>query len=174
MCLTKFCRIAAGKCLGLVLIVTASRREPGMAMPDQPLTLAKLEAYLARRRQRTNFPPAIDTVYDEQMSSYRLEVMESGILRAIIVYNVFLPLHFLLLPRTAIIALLLHLGVITPAIFAVGWLYRVLHRQALREAAAAIIPWLVVTQIMFIYSLNRGEIADHYQYLAIMIVIYSM
>lgn len=173
MCLTKFYRIAAGKCLGLLLIVTASRREPGMAMPDQPLTLAKLEAYLARKHQRTNFPPAIETVYDEQMSSYRLEVMESGILRAIIVYNVFLPLHFLLLPRTAIIALLLHLGVITPAIFAVGWLYRVLHRQVLREAAAAIIPWLMVTQIMFIYSLNRGEIADHYQYLAIMIVIYS-
>jgi hypothetical protein len=81
--------------------------------------------------------------------------MESGILRAIIVYNVFLPLHFLLLPRTAIIALLLHLGVITPAIFAVGWLYRVLHRQVLREAAAAIIPWLMVVQIMLIYSLNR-------------------
>jgi diguanylate cyclase (GGDEF)-like protein len=82
-------------------------------------------------------------------------------------------LHFLLLPRTAIIALLLHLGVITPAIFAVRWLYRVLHGQVLREAAAAIIPWLMVMQIMFIYSLNRGEIADHYQYLAIMIVIYS-
>jgi diguanylate cyclase (GGDEF)-like protein len=31
----------------------------------------------------------------------------------------------------------------------------------------------MVMQIMFIYSLNRGEIADHYQYLAIMIVIYS-
>jgi hypothetical protein len=71
MCLTKFYRIAAGKCLGLLLIVTASRREPGMAMPDQPLTLAKLEAYLARKHQRTNFPPAIETVYDEQMSSYR-------------------------------------------------------------------------------------------------------
>jgi hypothetical protein len=117
-----------------------------MAMPDQPLTLATLEAYLAQKHQRASFPPAIETVYDEQMSSYRLEVMESGILRAIIVYNVFLPLHFLVLPRTAIIALLLHLGVITPAIFAVGWLYRVLHRQVLRQAAAAIIPWLMVTR----------------------------
>jgi diguanylate cyclase (GGDEF)-like protein len=144
-----------------------------MAMSDQPLTLAMLDAYLAQKHQRPRFPPAIEAVYNEQMSSYRLEVMEHGILRAIIVYNVFLPIHFLLLPRTAIIALLLHLGVITPAIFGVGWLYRILHRQVLRDAAAAIIPWLMVTQIMFIYSLNRGEIADHYQYLAIMVVIYS-
>jgi diguanylate cyclase (GGDEF)-like protein len=142
-------------------------------MSDQPLTLPVLDAYLAEKSERRAFPPAIEAVYSEQMSSYRLEVMEKGILRAVIIYNAFLPVHFLLLPRTAIIALLLHLGVITPAIFGVGWLYRRLDRQVLREAAAAIIPLLMVAQIMFIYSLNRGEIADHYQYLAIMLVIYS-
>jgi hypothetical protein len=142
-------------------------------MPDQPLTLPVLDAYLAEKSERMAFPPAIETVYNEQTSSYRLEVMEKGILRAVIIYNAFLPVHFLLLPRTAIVALLLHLGVITPAIFGVGWLYRRLDRQVLREAAAAIVPLLMVTQIMFIYSLNRGEIADHYQYLAIMLVIYS-
>jgi len=38
--------------------------------------------------------------------------MEKGILRAIIVYNAFLPVQFLLLPRTAPLALALHLGLI--------------------------------------------------------------
>jgi hypothetical protein len=54
------------------------------------------------------------------MSPYRLQVMEKGILRAIIVYNAFLPVQFLLLPRTAPLALALHLGLITPAILLVG------------------------------------------------------
>ncbi len=142
-------------------------------MSGQPVTLPVLDAYLAAPHQRMTFPPAIEAVYDEQMSPYRLQVMEKGILRAIIVYNAFLPIHFLLLPRTAMLALTLHLGLITPAILLVGWLYRKINSQLLREVAAAIVPFMMVAQIMFIYSLNRGEIADHYQYLAIMIVIYS-
>jgi len=77
------------------------------------------------------------------------------------------------LPRTTPLALALHLGLITPAILLVGWLYHKINSQLLREVAAAIIPLMMVAQIMLIYSLNRGEIADHYQYLAIMIVIYS-
>jgi predicted signal transduction protein with EAL and GGDEF domain len=77
------------------------------------------------------------------------------------------------LPRTTPLALALHLGLITPAILLVGWLYHKITSQLLREVAAAIIPLMMVAQIMLIYSLNRGEIADHYQYLAIMIVIYS-
>jgi predicted signal transduction protein with EAL and GGDEF domain len=77
------------------------------------------------------------------------------------------------LPRTTPLALALHLGLITPAILLVGWLYHRITSQLLREVAAAIIPLMMVAQIMLIYSLNRGEIADHYQYLAIMIVIYS-
>lgn len=132
-----------------------------------------LDAYLATNPQRIAFPPAIEAVYDEQMSSYRLEVMEKRVVRAIIIYNAFLPVHFLLLPGTAWIAVALHVGVIMPAIFVVGWLYRKIGRQLAREAAAAVIPFMMMAQIMFIYSLNRGEIADHYQYLAIMIVIYS-
>jgi len=54
--------------------------------------------------------------------------MEKGILRAIIVYNAFLPVQFLLLPRTTPLALALHLGLITPAILLVGWLYHKITR----------------------------------------------
>lgn len=132
-----------------------------------------LDAYLAAGQERMAFPPAIEAVYAEQMSRYRLTVMEKGALRAIVVYNAFLPVDFLLLPRTGSIALALHLGLITPAIIIIGWLYHKMTSPLMREAAAAIIPFMMVAQIMFIYWLNQGEIADHYQYLAIMIVIYS-
>lgn len=142
-------------------------------MPGQRLSLPMLDAYLAKDHARLAFPPPIEAVYDEQLSSYRLQVMEKGILRAVLVYNAFLPIHFLLLPGTAYLALLLHLGVVTPAIFLIGSLYPRMTSHRLREAAAVVIPVMMVAQIMFIYSLNSGEVADHYQYLAIMIVIYS-
>ena len=142
-------------------------------MSAPSLTLPMLDAYLAARPERMAFPPAIEAVYEQQMSPYRLKVMEKGILRAVLVYNAFLPVDFLLLPHTAPLAVALHLGLITPAIFLIGWLYHKIASQLARETVAAIIPFMMVAQIMCIYVLNRGEIADHYQYLAIMIVIYS-
>lgn len=142
-------------------------------MLDASVTLRALDAFLAAKPERMTFPPAIEAVYDEQMSPYRLQVMEKGILRALVVYNAFLPVDFLLLPRTATLALALHLGLITPAILLIGSLYHNIPRQLMREAAAAVIPFMMVAQIMFIYWLNQNENADHYQYLAIMIVIYS-
>lgn len=141
-------------------------------MPHRSVTLPMLDAYIAAQKKGLTFPPAIEAIYDVQMLSYRLKVMAKGILPAVIVYNGFLVADALLLPQTLLLATILHLAVVTPAIFLAGLLYPRSRRQWVREAVAALIPFLMVAQIMFIYALNRGEAADHYQYLAVMIVVY--
>ncbi|MCC2098989.1 MAG: GGDEF domain-containing protein [Hyphomicrobiales bacterium] len=141
-------------------------------MPESAVTLPVLEAYLANKNRKLSFPPDIEALYNKRMHSYRLKVMAKGILPAIIVYNVFLVADLLLLPQTIWEAVALHFAVVTPAIFAIGLFYPRIASQWLREVAATAIPLLMVVQIMFVYFLNKGSEAEHYQYLAVMIVIY--
>ena len=152
-------------------------------MPDAPVTLATIETYLNDRngrRSSLSFPPALENLYAEQMKSYRLKVMERGILPAVVVYNLFLIADYLLLPETFFLSASVHLFIVTPLVLLVGLLYPRIEKQWAREAAATIIPIAMVAQIMFIYLLNRwvtidhlrGDAADHYQYLAIMVMIY--
>lgn len=142
-------------------------------MSGPSVTLSILDAYIAAKPKDLTFPPAIETIYDEQMQTYRVRVMRSSVMPTVVVYNVFLMADALLLPKTIIIASILHFCVVTPAVFLVSFLYSRARNHWLRELAATVVPVLMVAQIMYIYLLNRGELAsDHYQYLAIMIVIY--
>ena len=141
-------------------------------MSYNAVTLPLVEACIADRGRRLAFPQAIEAVYDEQMQSYRLKVMAKGLLPLVLIYNVFLLADALLVPQTLLLATFLHLGVITPVILLIAYVYPRLKRQYLRECAASAIPFMMVAQIMAIYLLNSGDAADHYQYLAIMIVIY--
>lgn len=141
-------------------------------MLTHSVTLPMLEAHLATKHKRLAFPPAIETLYDQQMDSYRQKVMARGVLPVILIYNAFLVADLLLLPQTLLLATILHLAVVTPIILAVAFLYPKARRQWLRELAATAIPFMMVAQIMFLYALNRGAGADQYQYLAVMIVIY--
>jgi hypothetical protein len=45
-------------------------------MSGQSVTLPLLDSYLAAPHEHMTFPPAIEAVYDKQMSPYRLQVME--------------------------------------------------------------------------------------------------
>ncbi len=131
-----------------------------------------LEAYLATKHKGLAFPPAIEALYDEQMQSYRLKVMARIILPTVLIYNAFLITDVLLLPHTLLLATILHFGVVTPTMFLVAHFYPKAKSHWLRELAAAAIPFMMVVQILFIYSLNRNGAADHYQYLTVMVVIY--
>jgi diguanylate cyclase (GGDEF)-like protein len=141
-------------------------------MPGHPITLPMLEAYLAEKHRRLAFPPEIEAVYDQQMSSYRHQVMSRGVLPAVLIYNIFLVADFLLLPQTFLLATALHLALVTPVILAAAFLYPKARRQWLRDLTASVIPFTMVAQIMFIYALNAGPAADQYQYLAVTVVFY--
>ena len=141
-------------------------------MPEPAVTLPMLEAFIAEPRKRLAFPPAFEKIYEQQMEGYRRKVMTRGVLPAIVIYNVFLIADLLLLPETLLLAAVLHFAIVTPIILAAAFSYTRTKRHWLRELLAAVIPFMMIAQIMFVYARNEGVAADQYQYLAIMIVIY--
>ncbi|MEX0405113.1 diguanylate cyclase [Aquibium sp. LZ166] len=141
-------------------------------MSGPTVTLPMLESYLAETHKRLIFPHALEVLYGQQMETYRQKVMAKGLLPAVIIYNAFLVADLLLLPETALLAVGIHLALVTPIILIVTFLYSKVRRQWLRELTTTVIPFMMVAQIMFIYARNEGAAADQYQYLAVMIVIY--
>jgi diguanylate cyclase (GGDEF)-like protein len=131
-----------------------------------------VESLLETRPVRLRFPPAIETEFEQQMRSYRAGVVRSGAIPAAVIYNAFIVADILLMPDTILFAAFLHFCLVTPVIFLVGYGYGRIARPAFQEITAAAIPLLMVLQIMTIYSLNTNEASDHYQYLAIMVVVY--
>lgn len=141
-------------------------------MPDKTVTLPMVEAFMASRSKRLAFPPPLEKLYHERMRSYYLRNMAKIVLPTIIVYNAFLIADYVLLPQTFLLATILHLGVVTPVMLFAAYAYPRLQQQWQREAVAMAMPFMMVAQIMAIFALNRGEAADHYQYLAVMVVIF--
>lgn len=141
-------------------------------MSTQSVTLPMVEAHLAKKQKRLTFPLEIEELYSQQMEAYHAKAMAKGVLPAVFIYNLYLLADLLLLPQTLFLATTLHLAVVTPMILAAAFVYPRTRRQWLRELVATAIPFMMVAQIMFIYSRSPGTGADQYQYLAITAVIY--
>ena len=123
-------------------------------MSDRSVTLPMLEAYIAGKYDRLAFPPALEELYVDRMSSYRRAIMARGVLPAIVTYNIFLIADLLLVPESMLLATVLHFCVVTPIILLSAFLFSKTKHQGIRELAAATIPFGMVAQIMFIYALN--------------------
>ncbi len=141
-------------------------------MSDQPVTLAALDTYMAERRGGIVFPPALEKLYHERLTSYRQKIMARSLLPTLAIYNVFLLADLLLLPETALLAAFVHFAIVSPIILLAAFFYPRAHQQWMRELATVSIPLAMLAQIMFIFALNRGATADQYQYLAMAVVVY--
>ena len=138
-------------------------------MPSPSLT--EVDACVAAGRRDGVFPASIERVFEAQSRAYRARAMRSSIVPAALFYNAFLPAHVLLLPETAPVAAGLHL-LVTIWIFAAGEIVRREPRRTMRELVGASVPAAMIVQILAIYVLNTSAAADHYQYLAILGVVY--
>lgn len=136
-------------------------------------TLSDVEAALAGRRGRMRFDPALETAFESRIRSYRRKIIRDGVWRAVAIYNVFLVADWILVPEGFALATLLHFALVTPVILAVGQLYQRRDWPLANALLAASIPFLMVAQIMAIFALHDAPGREHYQYLAVMIVVYS-
>jgi diguanylate cyclase (GGDEF)-like protein len=142
------------------------------SMTDRSVTLPMVDAYMEEKHDRLAFPPALEQLYADRMSSYRRKATAKGVLPAIIIYNAFLIADLLLVPATIFLSSVLHLAVVTPIILLSALVVSKAKHQRTCEIAAAVVPFAMVAQIMFIYAVDKGTAADQYQYLAIIVVIY--
>ena len=136
-----------------------------------PVTLAEVTACIEVRPRRAACSKRLESLFQAQRRSYRARSMRSGILPAVLFYNAFIPVHFFLLPQTVWLALILH-AIVTAGIVTAGFILRTEPSTAVRETIAVAIPGAMTGQILTILLLNSSEAAEHYQYLAIMIVVY--
>jgi diguanylate cyclase (GGDEF)-like protein len=137
----------------------------------QPITLAALEQLL--RARDASFPAPLQAAYEDDRRRF-LEVAARTLMpRTIIGYNLFLPIDIWLLPKTAGLTLALHLAVVTPFMIYAALLIRRESRPEIRDAVLAFVPILITLQIMLIFRLNTGQNAWCYQYLAILVMVYT-
>ncbi len=137
----------------------------GISLPD-------LEAFTATKSRKLSFPPDLEAAFQAQTQNYRKSVMRHIALPTALVYNAFLVADYVLVPDTFLLAAILHLAVVTPFVFLASFLYQRDLTIGVRELLAATVPALIVGQIMLIYALNHTPAAQHYQYLAILIVVF--
>lgn len=142
-------------------------------MPDSAVTTEMVDATISNRNWRLTFPAALEAMFEERAIQRRRRLMSLVMIRTLFVYNAFLIVDYLFAPATFALAAFLHLGVVSPAIILVGFVYAKSDRRWLRDMIPAAIPVLIVGQIMLIFALNDTAELDHYQYLSILVMIYS-
>ena len=141
-------------------------------MPTGAPTLREVDAHIASKARTFRFPPRIEAAYELQSRSYLGRRMRTTVLPTVLVYNAFLPANYFLLPGTFGLAVFLHLAIVTPLIVAAGFVFRREPSVLVREFLTIAIPVAMVAQILLIYLLNAGPATEHYQYLAIMILVF--
>jgi len=137
----------------------------------QATTLTALEQLI--RNGRARFPAPLQAVYEDDRRKFMEFSARTLLPRTIIGYNLFLPIDIWLLPKTAWLTLALHLAVVTPFMVYGAFLVRREPRPAIRDTVMAFIPILITLQIMLIFRFNTGQNAWSYQYLAILVMVYT-
>lgn len=141
--------------------------------PDVKITAQDLARAQATRRWSLTFPEAIETRFEQEIGARRAKNLRLTMPRTILVYNAFLLGDYFLANDTFWLAVVLHLAVITPWMVVAGILMsRPLTRWG-RNLIIASIPLAMIGGILTVFSVTRDPLSDHYQYFAIIALIYG-
>ena len=135
-------------------------------------TLAEIENAIAARDYLHQLPPPLEKEFLLRNARFQRQLTRGSMWPTILTYNAFLPVDFLLVPNTFGLAVFLHLAV-TVLIAGLCMRHHWLPERYDSRWLMALIPISMVGQIMIVYFLNATPNAVHYQYLAVMIVVYS-
>ncbi len=139
-------------------------------MPQQ-ITLAVLEDMIGKGE--TKLPPAFKEAMETDRAQYLASASRRLVIRSALTYNLFLPVDFLVLPGTAWLSVALHFAIVTPAILLAGLMAQRHPGTLRRNICGALVPVLMAAQVMVIFRLNSGVAASAYQFMAILIMIYT-
>lgn len=142
------------------------------AVGTNGISRSDVERCIERRTRGLRFPPAIEAAFEAYSRNHRAAVMSSTTIPALLIYNFFLVVDYLLLPATFDVSLLVHLCVVSPVIVAAGLIVRRKPGLFTREALSAAVPATMIGQILFVYTHNAGPAAAQYQFLAVVVLVY--
>ncbi|MCQ0986775.1 GGDEF domain-containing protein [Jiella marina] len=138
------------------------------------MELSQIDQLLADRVYRSRFPAEIEAAYHAHRLNYRKHLARALIIPTLICYNAFLLVDYLIVPELFWLSVQIHLLVVTPLFLASIWVFFKSRGPVVRDTAAILPPVAMVAQIMTIYALSAGNSeASHYQYLAVMVLVYT-
>ena len=140
-------------------------------MENRSISPADIEMAIQRKSWNTRFAPVMEKAFIDFTRNYHVGFLRTAIIPSLIIYNLFLFADFLLPPSTFNLSVFLHAGV-SIWILIVGGLLKRFSGFVSQQLLAVSIPIVMVMQILTIYVVSHGENAEHYQYLAIPIIVY--
>lgn len=135
--------------------------------------LVEVERCIENRAWRGKFPPELEHAFLEHYMKLRVRALNRQIIPVLATYNLFLLADVFLLPKTWLLAVILHLAVVSPIIILLWYIYPRLKNPVLSALADGAPTVLMVAQIMTNYALNDGIIDSHYQYFAVLVLLYA-
>jgi diguanylate cyclase (GGDEF)-like protein len=142
-------------------------------MADEFSSLDNVERFINARHRGLDFPPALEGQLERDTRTRRSQRLRAAVPWIAIIYNLFLIPDWLLVRDRFAMALILHLGVVTPWILLTRRMTEENSPRMLREGLAASIPILIVLQILASFVLTSSPDADHYQYFVLLVLLFS-
>ena len=144
---------------------------PATREPEAP-DLETIDAALAGRAYMGRLSPGLERLYRTRTARFRRRLVAMSLRPTLVIYNGFLVVDFVLVRDVVGLAVLLHAAV-SLLIVAVSLAYRRLPDGRGARWLLTAMPLGMVAQIMAIFALSKEETRLHYQYFAVMIVVYS-
>ena len=136
------------------------------------MQLDQVDQLILDRGYRLAFPESVEAAYHAHRLRFRQRLSNAVIGPSLVCYNVFLVVDYLLLPETFWLSVAIHLFVVSPIILLSSVCMQSDCDHRTQDLCTALGPVAMICQVMVIYALNDNEAAQHYQYLAIFILIY--
>jgi hypothetical protein len=122
-------------------------------MNDPSPTLEAVDVFIRSRQRGLTFPPWLEDQFESDTRRRRSQRLRAAMVPNAIVYNLFLIPDWFLIRDRFWLAVLLHAAVVTPWIFAIGWLAEERRSRLIRELATASMPIVIVLQIICTFLL---------------------
>ena len=136
------------------------------------MQLDQVDRLIFERGYRFAFPEDVEAAYNAYRMRFRRRLSTAMLGPTLVCYNVFLVVDYQLLPETFWLSVMLHFLVVSPIIVLSSIRIQTDCDLLTQDVCTALGPLAMIGQVMAIYAMSTSESAQHYQYLAIFVLIY--
>lgn len=139
---------------------------------ESTFTLERLNVAVEQKAWNGVFPADLEHFYSAYLLKRNKRDFGHNFWPAVLTYNAFLLVDYLVVPEVANVSAFLHFCVVTPALIVLNRIYTKAKSLRAQEVGWSINTCLVLFQIVFIFWIAQSEARAHYQALVLLVVIF--